>query len=170
MGDRSAFERLYDHFDAQVFGLALRCVRNAEDARDLSQDVFMTAMTKIDQLRSDEAFGGWLRSITIRLAINRTQRRRTVRALEPNGLAERPSTARTPDEAALESERHEKIRTCVRGLRELDRHALAAFYLDGKSLREMSAETGTKVGTLKRRLFDARRRLAAEMKDYSTAE
>ena len=69
----------------------------------------------------------------------------------------------TPLAAVLESERDAQLRAGLRRLRELDRETLEAFYVRGQSLVEMSDEFDAPVGTIKRRLHVARKRLAKEM-------
>src|SRR4051794_19867253 len=74
-GDRTAFGELFERFERHVFAIALRRLGDYTEAQELTQDVFMQALTKLDQLRVPEAFGGWLRSITQRMAVNRLVRR-----------------------------------------------------------------------------------------------
>ena len=88
-GDRDAFAALYERFADRVLRHARRCVADEGDAQDLCQDVFVTALAKIGQLQTEAAFGGWLRAITVRLAINRTQRQRRMTVVDPNGLQHR---------------------------------------------------------------------------------
>ncbi len=73
-GDRDAFGELFERYRSGIVALAMRRVRNADEAEELAQDVFIQAMQKIDQLRVPEAFGGWLRRIVHRMAINRMTR------------------------------------------------------------------------------------------------
>jgi RNA polymerase sigma-70 factor (ECF subfamily) len=127
------------------------------------------AFTRIAQLRNDAAFGGWLRTITVRLAMNLSQRRRCLRQVDSQTLHDCYGHEQTAEKAALADERRKIIRERLKGLRELDRETLSAFYLGGQSLREMSDRFDARVGTIKRRLFDARQRLAVEMEDYASA-
>ena len=76
-GDRDAFGELFERYRPGIVALAMRRVRNADEAEELAQDVFIQAMQKIDQLRVPEAFGGWLRRIVHRMAINRMTRTRS---------------------------------------------------------------------------------------------
>ena len=85
-GDRAAFGELFVQFEKSIFAIALRRTGNATDAQELVQDVFMQAMQKIEQLRAPEAFGGWLRQITVRMAINRAVRRGPAISVEPELL------------------------------------------------------------------------------------
>ena len=85
-GNREAFGELVERFQRSVYGLALRRLRNHAEAQELTQEVFVQAMRKIAQLREPECFGGWLRSITTRMAINRSLRSGPVVPIERETL------------------------------------------------------------------------------------
>ena len=65
--------------------------------------------------------------------------------------------------ALLVRERNEQVHQGLRRLRAVDRQTLTAFYVEGSSLREMSQQFASPVGTIKRRLHVARKRLAREL-------
>lgn len=159
-GDREAFGELFERFERTVFSVALRRLRHVDEAEELVQDVFVQAITKLDQLRDPECFGGWLRSITHRMAINRAVRRRPDRPIEPEVLEATCAVGDTPLSAALSVERRSQLRAGLDELRALDRETLVAFYVKGRSLIEMSDEFDAPLGTIKRRLHVARKRLA----------
>ena len=69
----------------------------------------------------------------------------------------------TPLSVMLGRERTDQVHQGLNRLRTLDRKTLTAFYFDGRSLVEMSAEFDSPVGTIKRRLHVARKRLAKEL-------
>src|SRR5690242_17687826 len=81
-GDRSAYGELVARFQPAVYAMALSRLRNPAEAQELAQEVFIHTMTKLDQLRNVECFAGWLRQITVRMAINRLTRRGPVRRAE----------------------------------------------------------------------------------------
>src|SRR3954452_25419648 len=85
-GDRQAFGTLFERFERHVMAIALRRLGDFGVAQELCQDVFIQAMKKIPQLREPEAFAGWLRSITTRMAINRLMRRSHDHATERETL------------------------------------------------------------------------------------
>mgnify|MGYP002624638094 CR=1 FL=1 len=164
-GDRDAFGALVERFERTVFAIALRRLRDYSDAEELTQDVFLQAFTKLDQLREPAAFGGWLRSITIRMAINRAVRRPADVATEPELLAATVVDTREPEDKILDQERQEEVRDGLRQLGEMDRQTLEAFYFSGQSLIEMADSFDAPVGTIKRRLHVARKRLAKHVGD-----
>lgn len=163
-GDRDAFGQLFQRYRASIVALATRRVGNQDEAEELAQDVFVQAMLKLDQLRVPEAFGGWLRRIVNRMAINRATRRQATTACDPEILeATCLDAADSPDQRALVRERRDDLRAAVNRLGQLDRQTLQAFYLGGQSLLQMSDAFDAPVGTIKRRLHVARKRLARKM-------
>lgn len=162
-GDREAFGELFERYRPGIVALAMRRVRNADEAEELAQDVFIQAMQKIDQLRVPEAFGGWLRRIVHRMAINRMTRTRSALACDPETLEATCLADGRPDEVAENREQAAAIRDSIDRLGALDQQTLKAFYLQSMTLIEMSDQFDAPVGTIKRRLHVARKRLAKEM-------
>ncbi len=162
-GNQDAFGELFERYRPGIVALAMRRVRNADEAEELAQDVFIQAMQKIHQLRVPEAFGGWLRRIVHRMAINRMTRTRSALACDPETLEATCLAEGNPEEVAQDREQAAAIRDSIDRLGSLDQQTLKAFYLHSKSLVEMSHEFDAPVGTIKRRLHVARKRLAKEM-------
>ena len=168
-GDREAFDRLVEQFEPVVFAICLRRLRNRADAQELSQEVFLQALRKLDQLANPACFAGWLRSIAVRMAINRAVRQRPVTTVEPSIVAADCVEFETPLRSALTQERRSQVRLGLGRLGQMDRETLVAFYFQGQSLIEMSDAFQSPVGTIKRRLHVARKRLAAELADLAIA-
>lgn len=166
-GDREAFGELVERYEQLVYTTALRRLKNHAEAQELSQEVFVQALRKIGQLRDPECFGSWLRSITSRMAINRAVRSAPVVSTEPSTLAATCIESDTPLGLALAAERRSQVQESLGRLRQMDRETLEAFYVRGRSLAEMSDEFDSPVGTIKRRLHVARKRLAKELQDLA---
>ena len=158
-GDRAAFGELVERFHPAVFAVALARLRDVNEATELTQEVFIHAMTKIDQLRDPHCFVGWLRQITVRMAINRVTRKAPVRGADPEVLQNAPGVNGDPLDEMIRSENRTEIWNGLDRLKPLDRDTLVAFYIKGRSLKQMSREFETPVGTIKRRLHVARNRL-----------
>ncbi len=159
-GDRTAFGELFARYERSVYSVALRRLGDHCDAQELVQEVFIQALRKLDQLREPQAVGGWLRSITVRLAINRQVRSSSVAAVDPSTLENTCADENSPFERALARERQQQVRTVLGQLGRLDRETLVAFYLQGRTLLEMSDQFDAPIGTIKRRLHVARKRFA----------
>ena len=162
-GDRAAFGELFRRYERAVMATALRRLGNEAEAQELCQEVFVQALRKLHQLREPECFGAWLRSMTTRMAINRAVRRAPVIDAEPSTLDGVWVERETPLSEALSHERASAVRAGLGRLRRLDRETLEAFYVEGRSLAEMSQQFASPLGTIKRRLHVARKRLAREL-------
>jgi RNA polymerase sigma-70 factor (ECF subfamily) len=162
-GDRSAYGELVERFQPAVYAVALARLRNPAEAQELVQEVFIHGMTKLDQLRDPQCFAGWLRQITVRMAINRVTRRPPLQGAEPEVLQNAPAAGETPLEGMVRAEQRQELLAGLARLKEIDRATLVAFYLRGRSLKQMSREFETPVGTIKRRLHVARNRLRRQL-------
>ena len=162
-GNNEAFGELADRFERMVYAVCWQRLRDHAEAQEVSQDVFIKAFEKLYQLQEPAAFAGWLRSIAVRQSINRCTRRPPTIAVEPHTI-ERPDTRHTaPVDSLLDRERSDQLHEGLDRLASLDRSTLIAFYLDGNTLVEMSDSFAAPVGTIKRRLHVARKRLAKEL-------
>jgi RNA polymerase sigma-70 factor (ECF subfamily) len=168
-GDQQAFGELARHFEPTVFAVAWRRLRNRTEAAELTQDVLVQAFRKLAQLREPERFAGWLKRITVRMAINRAVRRPPEMASDPEILSARPAMGQSPLDSLMQRERAAEVRDGLGRLRELDRTTLVAFYIEGQSLLEMSDRFQSPVGTIKRRLHTARLRLRDELDQLQPA-
>lgn len=162
-GNQAAQGALYERYQASCVALAFRLLGNRDEAEELVQDVFIHALARLDQLRVLEAFGGWLRQIVRRMAYNRTTRRHTAYSAENELLELVRTTEVTPLDEVLDEEQRQQVQAGLQKLGRMDRETLEAFYIGGQSLIEMSESFSAPVGTIKRRLHVARKRLAREM-------
>jgi RNA polymerase sigma-70 factor (ECF subfamily) len=162
-GDRPAFGELVERFHPAVYAVALARLRDPNEATELAQEVFIHAMQKIGQLRDPHCFVGWLRQITVRMAINRVTRKAPVHGADPEVLQNAPGADSGGLETMIRSEDRAEIWQGLDRLKPLDRETLVAFYIKGRTLKQMSREFETPVGTIKRRLHVARNRLRNAM-------
>jgi RNA polymerase sigma-70 factor (ECF subfamily) len=168
-GDRSALGPLFERFYQVVYATALRALGNHAEAQELCQEVFCQAMRKIRQLRNPVCFGAWLRSITRRMAINRAMRRAPEVCAEAGQFSTGCVERETPLGEVLARERADQLHVGLSRLTALDRDTLVAFYFAGQSLVEMSDRFQSPVGTIKRRLHVARKRLAKQLEALASA-
>lgn len=166
LGDRDAQSALYERYQGSALALAYRKLGNWDEAEELVQDVFIHAFNRLEQLRVPEAFGGWLRQIVRRMAINQLTRRRVAVGMDQAALDAVATRETNPLDELLDGESCRLVRSGLDRLGEIDRLTLEAFYLGGHSLLEMAAQFEAPLGTIKRRLHVARKRLAEEMADF----
>lgn len=159
VGDRAAYGELVERFKASVYATALGRLHDPSEAEELAHEVFIHGWKKIRQLREGRAFAGWLKRITIRMAINRVTRKGPVFGADSE-ILDAVECGHVEPSAELENrEMKVAVRAGLSELKPLDRETLEAFYFRGKSLEEMSIEFDAPEGTIKRRLHVARLRL-----------
>jgi RNA polymerase sigma-70 factor (ECF subfamily) len=162
-GDRVAYGELVERFQPTVYAVALARLRNPSEAQELAQEVFLHGMRKLPQLRDAQCFAGWLRQITVRMAINRLTRRGPLHKAEAEALDHAEAAGGNPLDHLVKAEAAAQLHACLERLKPLDRATLVAFYIRGRSLKQMSREFETPVGTIKRRLHVARNRLKKQL-------
>jgi RNA polymerase sigma-70 factor (ECF subfamily) len=160
-GDREAFGRLVEQFERTVYAVCLRRLGNPSEALELTQEVFLHVMKRIGQLRDPERFAGWLRQVAARMAINRATRRLPPPSVETDVLEGAGADRNDPLDELIARERAQRLYEGLARLKPLDRETLVAFYIRGQSLLEMAEDVEAPVGTIKRRLHTARKRLKA---------
>ncbi len=167
--NREAFGELVERYESMVIAVGLKRLGDYNEAQELAQEVFVRAMQRLHQLHEPAAFGGWLRQITVRMAINRMVRRPPTIATQPSTMEATCLQENSPLDALLASERVSQVHSGLSRLGSMDRDTLEAFYLRGQSLIQMSDQFDAPVGTIKRRLHVARKRLAAELETLQVA-
>ena len=162
-GNTEAFGELASRFERMVYIVCMQRLRDHAEAQEVSQDVLIKAFEKLHQLQEPKAFPGWLKSIAVRQSINRCTRRPPTIAVEPHTIDRTDTRHEAPFDLLLANERCDQLHDGLDRLATMDRSTLVAFYLEGQSLKEMSNEFSAPLGTIKRRLHVARKRLAKEL-------
>jgi RNA polymerase sigma-70 factor, ECF subfamily len=141
--------------------VAYSVVRQRQDAEEVAQEAFTKAYSRFSQLRDRNSFRAWLVRMTWRLAIDRwrSDRRRTVR--EQASMPETPDP--TTDGVAAANERAERLWRAIDDLPDKLREAIVLSAIEGYDVREVALLLGVPEGTVKSRLFLARKGLAQRL-------
>ena len=162
--------RALDHeFEARLrdssglaFGVAYGVLRNREDAEEVAQDAFARAFRRFHQLRDRDAFRAWLTRMTWRLAIDRwrADRRRTAR--EQAVVAASDSV--TTEQVVVDRERSHAVWEAIDCLPDKLRMVIVLAAIEGHDTREVARLLNIPEGTVKSRMFVARKHLAEQLK------
>jgi RNA polymerase sigma-70 factor (ECF subfamily) len=166
-GDNRAFSRLVEAYQTPVYNLCYRVLGNPHDAEEAAQETFLRAYTRLGSYDPTRPFKTWLLSIAHHYCIDRLRRRR----LNFLSLDDEPaldtamwrSSAPTPEETAMRSERAGEIQALLNLLPPKDRSALVMRYWYDLSYDEIAQATATTVSAVKSRLHRAREALAVEV-------
>ena len=163
-GDSAAFEKLVSTHEGFVYNLALRTLRSPHDAEDAAQEVFIKAWTSLGSFRGDSKFSVWLYRITGNVCTDMLRRRKdsVSLTLEDEGddkELEIVDSSPTPHEALEKKERSAALQRALDALPEDYRKAVVLREVGGMSYVEISSALKIDLGTVKSRIFRARKKL-----------
>ena len=159
------FHELYERYAPDVYRFAHWLTGNPDDAKDLTSETFVRALTAEAEPRA-ETVKAYL--FTIARNLHRKQWRRASR-LEPMA-DDYVDPAAHPDTTAANREELGRAMAAIRDLPELDRTVLLLRVHDGLSYEEIATITGISAATAKVRVFRARSRLAEQLQDLAPTE
>lgn len=168
-GSANAFEALVTENEAHIFKLCLRMTGNREDAADLTQEAFLKAYRSIASFRGDCRFSSWMIRIASNVCLDflrSKSKKQTVPLTTENDDGEEAElditdTAPLPEDRLLSGELKASISRGLERLSDEQRQILVLRELDGLSYDEIAGTLGIEVGTVKSRIFRARKRLCA---------
>jgi RNA polymerase sigma-70 factor, ECF subfamily len=159
--EREFEERLRDS-TTLAFRVAYGVLRHRQDAEDVAQEAFVRAHRRVSQLRDRDRFRAWLVRMTWRLAIDRrrSDRRRAVR----EGAVDAGQRGMTAEEEAVARERAGMLWRAIDALPEKLRIVIVLAAIEGHDIREVARLLDLPEGTVKSRLFLARKGLAESLR------
>lgn len=162
-GDQAAFDLIVDRFERRVFAVALSICRHHEDARDVAQDVFLTALRSLSGFRGDAQLGTWFHRVAVNASLDLVRRRRRRDAAGLEELEEQPSEDPGPEGEAIASVRAREVHRALGRLGEEHRIVITLHDLQGLDYAQVAETLAVPVGTVKSRLHRARLQLAREL-------
>jgi RNA polymerase sigma-70 factor (ECF subfamily) len=164
-GDHDAFATLMRRHEDRVFSVCLRIMGNRSSALDATQETFLTLYRKASQYQATAAVGTWLYRIAINTCYDllRKERRRPSEAM-PSYLD--PADPRGED-MYTSAELRPSVEAALATLTPDFRAVVVLSDLEGMSLPEVAEALEVPVGTVKSRLFRARRQLAGVLGNLS---
>ena len=165
-GSADAFEHLVRENERMVYALSLRILGNEQDAQDAVQEVFLKAWRSLGTFRGDSRFSVWLYRMTNNACLDQLRRRRvTLVSLTPEEDGEPasdiPDPAPSPQELLEQKEVQSAVQSALAELPEDFRRAIVLRETAGLSYAEIAEAMDIDVGTVKSRIFRARKKLCA---------
>ena len=163
-GDPVAERAFYDaHVDA-VYRLAFRVTRDAELARDFTQETFIRAFDRMGQFRGDASISTWLRRVTMSVVLNGLERVNTRRARELS-LEEIEVESAPIETDSLDLK--ERLAAALATLPPSQRGVIVMHDVEGFTHQEIAEALGITVSSSKVRLFRARAKLRIVLADFA---
>lgn len=173
----SAFEELVSHFERPVYSLCFRLLRDAEEARDATQETFLKVYRGLGSFRGEAGLKTWIYRIAINQAMNqqrwwrRRHRDETISLELTRGQTGAtigsllPAPSRSPEALAISSEREEHVMRALGELKQEYRIALVLREIEEMSYEEIAATLSISIGTVKSRIARGREELRRRIKD-----
>jgi RNA polymerase sigma-70 factor (ECF subfamily) len=160
-GDVAAFDILFARYQDYVYHIVFGIIGNAEEARDISQEVFVTVYRSLPKFRQSARFATWLYRIAVNRAVDAargSRRWRFLPIMDVAGIGDRP--ADRDDEPDIVFERTEERESVQRILMDCPlnhREVLVLFYYRGLSVEEIADTLNCSISATKVRLHRARK-------------
>ena len=174
-GDLDAFQALVFKYDRNVLSIAVRYAENAEDAKDIYQDVFIRVYRNIESFKQQSEFATWLYRITTNVCISYYRSRKKYTAMHHaheihDGSAlelhhDRRNGDGTPHDALMNNEISARVANAVNLLSPQQKLVFTLRHYEGYKLSEIAKFMKCTEGTVKKQLFTAVRRLRGELQD-----
>ncbi len=175
-GDLTAFEQLADIYEDRVYSLALRILRHQEDAEDVTQQTFLSAIANLGSFRCEASFSNWLLRIATHAALRVIRKRKGLRTLSLELATEQATDWETvphheyladwresPNELVHNNEMKKLLDEALALLDEKHRVVFLLRDLEGPSVKETAAALGLTEGNTKVRLLRARLQLRKQL-------
>jgi RNA polymerase sigma-70 factor, ECF subfamily len=158
-GDRLAMEALYGRHHVRVYRFVLSLVHNAATAEDLISEVFLDVWRQAGRFEGRSAVSTWLLAIARFKALSSLRRRKTDE-LDDNMAAAIEDPSDDPAATLQKKDRSAVLRRCLGGLSREHREIIDLVYYHEKSVQDVAEIVGIPEGTVKTRMFHARKKLA----------
>jgi RNA polymerase sigma factor (sigma-70 family) len=161
-GESNAFGALVDRYKHMVFTLALKIVKNREDAEEVAQDTFLKSFKALKDFKGDSRFSTWLYKIAYYRSLDYLKKNKRQIETTSIDISEEYNRASMDDVLnGLEAkERAEIIKHALQELTGEDAVLITLYYYEDLTMKEISEVMGMPGNTIKVRLFRCRKRLA----------
>ncbi|MEP7063786.1 MAG: sigma-70 family RNA polymerase sigma factor [Betaproteobacteria bacterium] len=163
-GDPDAFAEIVIRYQRPIYNAAFWMLRNAEDARDIAQVVFMKVIERLDEYDSHYRFFSWIYRIAVNESINLLRRNGREEELDDETELAGADSA-NPEVQFSDAERSRHIHQALLSMSTHDRTVLMLRHFSECSYQEIAEILDLDEKTVKSRLYEARHRLGGMLKD-----
>ncbi len=176
-GNIEAFESLIYKYDKNVLSLALKYVKNSDDAKDIYQEVFLRVFKGLKKFQFKSEFSTWLFRITTNVCLthsSKTRKKKFVSINEENNDNDRSNEILqlpdedndTPDKLAEKSEIKNIVDNALESLSPKQKMIFTLKHYEGYKIREIAEIMECGEGTVKKTLFEAVHKMRNQLQNY----
>ena len=167
-GEKAAFDALYEKYKNTLLRMAYLVSGQMDDAEDIVQETFVKCYLHIGDLKKDEGFRLWLFQILYRTAYRQVKKRRREMPEEDIGIQADATDGITSLDRMIRTEEERMVGCAVQALDFKHRAVVVMFYYNEMSTKEIAKALGCTEGTVKSRLFTARKKLRKYLETAET--
>ena len=171
-GDSGAYAFLVKKYKSMAYSLALKLVKNREDAEEIAQDAFVKAYQSLGQFRGSSRFSTWLYRIVYNTSISRLRKTTAeVVSLEDSAVEAKESSEVMDAYYCLkEQERKKFLDLALEKLDPDENFLVTLYYYDDRDLDEIAQITGMTRNNAKVKIFRSRQKMLGLLKEYLNDE
>lgn len=171
-GSRPAFQLLVERYQHFVFTVAFKILRSREEAEEAAQDVFVKVYKTLNSYEKKSKFSTWLYTVTYRTAIDIARKKQLLTdSIDDDTIFLQIETAaHNPLEEVQQSDLQAQLQLAIKQLRSEDAALITLFYLNEKTVKEISEITGLTETNIKTKLHRTRELLRAHLSEHLKAE
>ena len=158
-GQSEAWDALFKRFQLPLYSYVYECLRDEQTSLDIVQETFINAVKYIRQLREDEKFGSWLFSIAHQKISQRRRKQANEQKKHETFYEESEFENENPLQWLIRREDEKRFMNCVEHLSLPHRSVLLLHFIEEFKVDQIAEITQTQVGTIKSRLFYAKKAL-----------
>jgi RNA polymerase sigma-70 factor (ECF subfamily) len=162
-GDPRAFEQVYQRFASMVYNMALRLSGDADEAQDLTQEVFLRVFKSLSRFRGRSSLKTWIYRVSLNHCRSRLGRRRLPMLPLLNRTDREPmpvvDPGRSPEDLALAGDVGRRVARALPRCEPAFREAVVLRDLEGLSYKEIAQVLGVRIGTVRSRIARGREQL-----------
>ena len=163
-GQKELFRLLVKRHEQAIYGMGMSFFRNAEDASDFAQEVFLKTFRNLSRFEGRSRFSTWLYKIAYNTAINSVTRKKDYHSLVEDEIV---SDNNTPERKLLRCLTSEAVLEAISELPERFRVCVDLFFFYDRSYLEIEAITGYPVNTIKSHVFRAKKILREKLRGFA---
>lgn len=162
-GDPASYAFLVNKYKDMVYSIAIKILRDADDAQDLAQECFIIAYQQLHKYQGRAKFSTWLYTITYRAAVTQLRQNKLDTTFIGDSVNEVSDKANSQFDQLQSKQVGQQVRIAIDKLSQMEALLVTLYYINDLPIKEIEEITGLSKPNIKIKLFRARKKLENEL-------
>lgn len=162
-GDPASYAFLVNKYKDMVYSIAIKILRDADDAQDLAQECFITAYQQLHKYQGRSKFSTWLYTIVYRAAVTQLRQNKLDTAFIGDSVTDVSDGANNQFDQLQSKQIGQQVRIAIDKLPQTEALLVTLYYINDLPIKEIQEITGLSKPNVKIKLFRARKKLEHEL-------